>query len=110
MTDQVKAETTDPIIVDEAHMERFTNDQLAYQAWISTDSAQDVLFDDEACEDSLHDAKFDVAFACTALRVLLRRLTGMDPDALREAVMQVHLEKIVLRPEIDQLPAPETLQ
>ncbi|MDF3134488.1 hypothetical protein [Pseudomonas extremaustralis] len=91
-------------------MEQFTNDQLAYKAWIGTDMAQEILFDDEACEDSLHDAKFEVAQACMALRVLVRRLTGMNADTLRQAILQRQLEALVLRADVDQLPAVETLQ
>lgn len=101
---------TGPTVIDEAHMEQFTNDQLAYKAWIGVDMAQEILFDDEACEDSLHETKFEVAHACMALRVLVRRLTGMNADALRQAVLQRQLEALVLRPEIEQFPAGETLQ
>jgi hypothetical protein len=99
-----------PTVIDEAYMEQFTNDQLAYKAWTDTDMVQEILFDDEACEDSLHDAKFEVAHACMALRVLVRRLTGMDADILRQAVLQRRLEALVLCPEIEQFPAGETLQ
>lgn len=99
-----------PTVIDEAHMEQFTNDQLAYKAWTGTDMLQEILFDDEACEDSLHDAKFEVAHACMALRVLVRRLTGMDADVLRQAVLQRRLEALVLCPEVEQFPAGETLQ
>lgn len=102
--------STDPTVIDDAHMEQFTNDQLAYKAWIGVDLAQEILFDDEACADSLHDAKFEVAHACVAMRVLLRRLTGMGAEELRKAVMQVRLEKLVLEPDVAQFPAVETLQ
>lgn len=86
--------STDPTVIDYAHMEQFTNDQLAYKAWIGADLVQEILFDDEACEDSLHDAKFEMAHACMALRVLVRRLTGMDADILRQAVLQRQLEAL----------------
>lgn len=99
-----------PTVIDEAYMEQFTNDQLAYKAWIGTDMAQEILFDDEACEDSLHDAKFEVAHACMALRVLVRRLTGMNADTLRQAIFQRQLEALVLHADVDQFPAVETLQ
>lgn len=102
--------STSPIVIDEAYMERLSNDQLAYKAWIGTDLAQEVLFSDEAREDSLHDAKCEVAHACMALRVLVRRLTGMQPDELRQAVMQRQLEVYVLGDDVEQLPAWETLQ
>lgn len=101
---------TGPTVIDEAHMEQFTNDQLAYKAWIGVDMAQEILFDDEACEDSLHDAKFEVAFACMALRVLVRRLAGMDADTLRQAVLQRQVQALVLCPEVYQFPVVETLQ
>ena len=102
--------STEPTVIDEAYMEQFSNDQLAYKAWTGTDGAQEILFDDETCVDSLHDAKFEVAHACMALRVLVRRLTGMDADVLRQAVLQRRLEALVLCPEIEQFPAGETLQ
>lgn len=98
------------VVIDEAYMERFTNDQLAYKAWIGADMAQEILFDDEACTDSLHDARFELAHACMALRVLVRRLIGIEADALRQAVLQRQLEALILCPEIVQFPAWETLQ
>lgn len=97
-------------VIDEAHVEQFTNDQLAYKAWMSADMVQEVLFDDGVCVDSLHEAKLEVAYACMALRVLVRRLTGMNADTLRQAVLQRQLEALVLRPEVEQFPAGETLQ
>lgn len=96
-------------VIDEAHMEQFTNDQLAYKAWDAVDTAQEVLFDDPHPAD-LHDAKFEVAHACMALRVLVRRLTGMDVDALSQALLQRKLEALMRCPEIEQFPAGETLQ
>lgn len=102
--------STEPTVIDEAYMERFDSDSLAYQAWIGVGLAQEILFDDQACPDSLHDAKFEVAHACMALRVLVRRLTGMDAETLREAVMQRQIEVMVLDEETEQLPAWETLQ
>ena len=91
-------------------MERFDNDSLAYKAWIGVDMAQEILFDDEACVDSLHDAKFEVAQACMALRVLVRRLAGLDAEVLRKAVMQRQIKALVLGDDTPQLPAWETLQ
>ncbi|PWK31783.1 hypothetical protein [Pseudomonas sp. OV226] len=110
MSENEKTLSSEPILIDDAHMEQFTNDQLAYKAWTGVDLAQEILFDDESCAESLDDAKFEIAHACVALRVLLRRLTGMDPDALRKVVMQVRLEKLVLEPNVEQLPAWETVQ
>lgn len=98
-------------VIDEAHMEQFTDDQLAYKAWIGADMVQEILFAEEGDEsDLMHEAKFEVAHACMALRVLVRRLTGMDADTLRHAVLQRHLEALVLCPEVEQYPAGETLQ
>ena len=102
--------STEPTVIDEAYMERFGSDSLAYKAWIGVALAQEILFDDQACPDSLHDAKFEVVHACMALRVLVRRLTGMDAETLREAVMQRQTEAMVLDEETEQLPAWETLQ
>lgn len=98
------------LLIDEAYMEQFTNDQLAYKAWMGTDVAQDIMFDDDADEDGLHDAKCEVAFACTALRVLVRRMTGISPDELTKAIRQRQMEALVLRPDLEQMPSPETLQ
>ncbi len=102
--------STEPTVIDEAFMERFDNDSLAYKAWTGVDMAQEILFDDEACVDSLHDAKFEVAQACMALRVLVRRLTGLEAETLRKAVMQRQIEALGLGDDTPQLPAWETLQ
>lgn len=102
--------STAPTVIDEAYMEQFPNDVLAYKAWIGVDLVQDILFSDEECEGSMHDAKFETAHAAMALRVLVRRLTGMDVDALRQAALQRHLELFVLSDEVEQLPAWETRQ
>lgn len=75
-------------VIDEAYMDKFTNDQLAYKAWAGSSVAVDILFDDELrhSEDCVNDARFEVACAQMALRVLVRRLTGMDADVLRKAI------------------------
>ncbi|CAG8863125.1 hypothetical protein PS627_00061 [Pseudomonas fluorescens] len=99
-----------PIVIDEAYMEQLSNDQLVYKAWIGADLVQEILFSEEACEDSLHEAKCEAAYACIALRVLVRRLTGMQPDELRQAVLQRQMEVYVLGDDVEQLPAWETLQ
>lgn len=99
-----------PTVIDEAHMDQFSNDQLAYKAWIGADLVTEILFDDAACDDAISDAKFEAAHATMALRVLVRRLTGMDADALRAAVMQRQLEVYVLVEDEDANPAGETLQ
>lgn len=102
---------TGPTVIDEVHMEQFTNDQLAYKAWIGADMVQEILFDEEGEEtDLMHEAKFEAAHVCMALRVLVRRLIGMDAETLRQAVLQRQLEALVLCPEVEQSPAGETLQ
>jgi len=102
---------TGPTVIDEAHMEQFTNDQLAYKAWIGADLVQEIMFSEDGEEpDLMHEARFEVAHACMALRVLVRRLTGMNADTLRQAVLQRELEAPVLCPEVAQFPAGETLQ
>ncbi|MFK3973748.1 hypothetical protein ACI2KS_23835 [Pseudomonas sp. NPDC087358] len=111
MTEQSKPQTTEPEVIDEAYMERFTDDQLAYKAWIGADLVQEILFDEqEGVEVCMQDARFEAAHAAMALRVLVRRFTGMDPESLRKAVQQRQMEALVLRPEVEQMSAPETLQ
>ena len=100
-----------PVLIDEAYMEQFTNDQLAYKAWVGTDLVAEILFDEsEGSEACMQDARHEAAHAAVALRVLVRRLTVMDPDALRKAVHQRQLEVLVLEPETEQFPAWETKQ
>ena len=110
MTEKTANPTADPTLIDEAYMERFTNDQLAYKAWTGAVLVQEILFDDEGIEFCMQDAKFEAAHAALALRVLVRRLTGMNPDELQKAVQQRQLEVLVLDPETPQLPAWETVQ
>jgi hypothetical protein len=102
--------SAEPTVIDEAYMERFTNDQLAYKAWIGTDLVTEILFDEEGAEICMQDARHESAHAAIALRVLVRRLTGMDPDELRKAVQQRQLETLVLCPDTEQMPAWETKQ
>lgn len=110
MSHDMKDLCTEPTVIDEAYMERFTNDQLAYKAWIGTDLVTEILFDEEGAEACMQDARHESAHAALALRVLVRRMTGMDPDALRTAVQQRQLENLVLCPDTEQLPAWETKQ
>ncbi|MDI3399639.1 hypothetical protein QLG12_15605 [Pseudomonas sp. V88_4] len=110
MSEKTANSITEPTVIDEAYMERFTNDQLAYKAWTGADLMQEILFDEEGIENCMQDAKFEAARAAMALRVLVRRLTGMNPDDLRKAVQQRQLEVLVLEPETPQLPAWETVQ
>lgn len=110
MSDNKNGPVVDPIVIDEAYMERFTNDQLAYKAWIGTDLVTEILFDEEGADICMQDARHEAAHAAVALRVLVRRLTGMDPDELRKAVQQRQLETLVLSPDTAQMPAWETKQ
>jgi hypothetical protein len=98
-----------PTVIDDAYMERFTNEQLAYKAWSGADLAQEILFDDEmsASADCVNDAKYEVAITAAALRVLVLRLTGMTANALCKAVNERRLEVLVMS---SQLPPGETLQ
>lgn len=110
MTEENQNPESSATLIDEAHMEQFTNDQLAYKAWCGTDVAKDILFDHEADESSMVDAKFEVAFADTALRVLVRRLIGMKPEDIRQALLQRLIASTALRPDKDQFPSWESLQ
>ena len=110
MSENTTNPTTEPTVIDEAYMEQFSNDQLAYKAWIGTDLVTEILFDEEGAEICMQDARHESAHAAIALRVLVRRLTGMDPDELRKAVQQRQLETLVLCPDTEQMPAWETKQ
>lgn len=110
VTDPDQNIDTTATVVDEAYMERYTNDELAYKAWCGTDLAKDVLFDEEADEDCLTDAKFEVACADIALRVLVRRLIGMKPEDIRQALFQRLMASTEMRPDKDQFAAWETPQ
>jgi hypothetical protein len=102
--------TTAPTVIDEAYMEQFDNEQLAYMAWSNTDLAQEILFDDESCTDCMHDAKFEVAHACMALRVLVRRMSGMDAQAIQAQLLLRQLEPSDTNKTQWTMPAWETLQ
>lgn len=106
--------STEPTVIDEAYMERFADDVLAYKAWEGADFAQEILFDEASDADILSDAKFEVAQAAIALRVLVRRMTGMDAGELRKAVLERRLEHVMRfdgdAPVTSQLPDGETLQ
>ncbi|WP_161893238.1 hypothetical protein [Pseudomonas juntendi] len=98
------------VVIDEAYMEQFSDDQLAYKAWTGVDLVEEVLLNDEFCASCMHDAKIEAVHACLALRVLVRRLCGSDPEALRKAVLQRYLEQNTLDEEVEQMPAWRTLQ
>lgn len=106
-----KAVLPSSTVIDEAYMGQFTNDQLAYRAWIGMDLVQEILWsEEEGARDCIQDAKFEASHAYMALRVLVRRLAGMNAGILRQAVQQRQLEVLVLCPEVDQFPAGETVQ
>lgn len=90
---------TDPVVINEAYFEPLTNDQLAYRAWNHCDLAEEIFFSDEAEQDSLREAKFEVLMAQWALRVLVRRLTGLPALELREQVNQAFLERLANDPD-----------
>lgn len=110
MSDNKICPDGDPTVIDEAYMERFTNDQLAFKAWIGADLVTEILWDEEGADICMQDARHESAHAALALRVLVRRLTGMDPDDLRKAVQQRQLEALVLSPDTEQMPAWGTKQ
>ncbi|KPB95725.1 hypothetical protein [Pseudomonas syringae group genomosp. 3] len=99
-----------PTVIDEAYMEQFDNEQLTYMAWANTDLAQEILFDDESCADCTHEAKFEVAHASMALRVLVRRLSGMDAQIIQKQLLLRQLEPSVTKKTQRTMPAWETLQ
>lgn len=110
MTEENRNLDSTAVVIDEAHMEQFSNDELAYKAWCGTDLAKDILFDEEATRDCMADAKFEVAHADIALRVLVRRLIGMKPEDIRQALLQRLVASTQLRPDKEQLEAWETKQ
>jgi len=91
---------TDPVVINETYFEPLTNDQLAYRAWSHCDLAEEIFFSDEAEEDSLREAKFEVLMAQWALRVLVRRLTGYPALELRVQVNQAFLERLAIDPDV----------
>lgn len=110
MREKTANSTTEPTVTDEAYMERFTNDQLACEAWNCADLVQSILFNEEDIESWMQDAEYEAARVAMASRVMVRRLTGTNPDDLRKAVQQRQLELLALGPETPQLPTWETLQ
>lgn len=84
---------TGPAIEDrnEAYFEQFGNDQLAFFAWRLHDDYIDVLFDEENLLDNIHEAACSFAEASIALRVLTRRLIGMEPSFAKCKVDHMHM-------------------
>lgn len=85
---------TDPVVINEAYFESWTNEQLAYRAWYGCDLAEEILFDEESCDDSRGDARFEVLMAQYALRVLVRRLTGVAATDIREQAAMSFLARV----------------
>ena len=86
MTDETMINPPEGTPINEEYFAKFSIDQLIFRAWSSTNLAESVLFDEESCEDSLKDARYEVLMAQTALRVLVRRTFGMSADELQEKV------------------------
>ena len=102
MKDEPKIQAT---MIDDAYMVQFTNDQLAYMAWDKSEFSLSVYLDEEEskCEDCTNDARFELMTAVLASKVLIRRLTGVDPRSIRERAFNKLLRS-------DCLPQWETLQ
>ncbi|WP_454833259.1 hypothetical protein [Pseudomonas veronii] len=83
MKDEPKNQAT---MIDDAYMEQFTNDQLAFMAWDKSDFAMSVYLDSEEskCPDCTSDARFELMTAVLASKVLIRRLTGINPQSIRD--------------------------
>lgn len=95
-------ESTEPTVINEAYFESLSNDQLAYRAWSGCDLAEEVLFDDGACEDSRNDARLEVLMAQYALRVLVRRMTGRAATDIRDELTRRFRESAGLEPGGEQ--------
>lgn len=82
-----------PIIEErnEAYFEQFGNDQLAFFAWRTHDDYVEHLFDDESLKLIAHEAACSLAEASIALRVLARRLIGMDPSYAKSKVDHMNM-------------------
>lgn len=78
-----------PTVIDEAYMEQFSNDQLAFMAWDKSEFSLSVYVDEDEskCPDCVSDARFELVNAVLASRVLIRRLTGIEPQSIRSFSM-----------------------
>lgn len=78
-----------PTVIDDAYMEQFSNDQLAYMAWDKSEFSLSVYADEDEskCPECVSDARFELMTAVLASKVLIRRLTGIEPKAIRSASM-----------------------
>ena len=94
-----------PTVIDEAYMEQFSNDQLAFMAWDKSEFSLSVYLDPEEskCEDCTGDALFELITAVLASKVLIRRLAGVDPQSIRGSAISKILQG-------NRFPQWETLQ
>lgn len=78
-----------PTVIDDAYMEQFSNDQLAFMAWDKSDFSLSVYLDEEEskCPECVSDARFELMTAVLASKVLIRRLTGIEPKSIRSFSM-----------------------
>ena len=78
--------STKPTVIDDAYMEQFSDDELAYMAWNKSEFALGVFADPEEskCEDCVSDARFELMTSVLATKALVRRYTGIDPQAIRD--------------------------
>ncbi|SEI23635.1 hypothetical protein [Pseudomonas asplenii] len=86
--------TDTPQIIEErneAYFEQFGNDQLAFFAWRLHDDYLECLFDEENLRDNIHEAACSFAEASIALRVLTRRLIGVEPSYAKSKVDHMHM-------------------
>ena len=70
-------------VIDEAYMESFSNDELAYMAWELANSTHEYFLDEDSKDFSFSETAFDSFQAVLALRVLTRRLTGIEPKDIQ---------------------------
>jgi uncharacterized membrane protein YpjA len=98
-TDQEVAE-----VRDDKYFEQFSNDQLAFFAWRMHDDYVDGLFDEEAIKFNLHETACQLTEATIALRVLTRRLIGMEPSFAKSKVDHLRMVSYGLaKPEGESL-------
>lgn len=76
-------------VIDDAYMEQFSNDQLAFMAWDKSEFSLSVYLDEDEskCPDCVSDARFELMTDVLASKVLIRRLTGIEPQSIRSFSM-----------------------
>lgn len=77
------------VVQDEAYFERFSDDCLAFFVWSLMDDYLDVLFEQEHLKENIHEAACSFSTASIAMRVLTRRLIGMEPAIAKSRVNQM---------------------